>query len=69
MRRFTWSIVVVSAVGLLVGCAQTPPDMAKVGPDTPGWTGRTMIVGSNSSINDDLQTTYWAQKWGIGRDR
>jgi type IV pilus biogenesis protein CpaD/CtpE len=69
MRRFTWSIVVVFAAALPAGCAQTPPDAASAGPNTPGWTGRTVVVGSNSSINDDLQATYWSQKWGIGRQR
>jgi hypothetical protein len=67
MRRFTWSIIVVSAVALLAGCAPGSSDSANAGPNTPGWTGRTVVVGSNSSINDDLQATDWAQKWGIGR--
>jgi hypothetical protein len=67
MRRFIWSIFVVPAVALLAGCAQTQPDTANAGPNTPGWTGRTVVVGSNSTINDDLQATYWSQKWGIGR--
>ena len=69
MRRFTWSIVVVSAVALLAGCAPAPADTANAGPNTPGWTGRTVVVGSNSTINGDQQATYWAQKWGIGRQR
>jgi hypothetical protein len=69
MRRVIWSMFAISAVGLLAACAQTTPDLAKAGPDTPGWTGRTIVVGSNSSINDDLQATYWAQKWGIGQRR
>jgi hypothetical protein len=69
MRRFTWSIALVSAAVALAGCAQTPPDQASAGPHTPGWTGRTVVVGSNSSINDDLQATYWSQKWGVGQRR
>ncbi len=69
MRRFTWSIIVVAAVALLAGCTQTSPDTANAGAHTPGWTGRTVVVGTNSTINDDLQATYWAQKWGIGRQR
>lgn len=67
MRRFTWPIIVVPAFALLAGCVPTPTDTAGAGPNTPGWTGRTVVVGSNSSINDDLQATEWAQKWGIGR--
>jgi hypothetical protein len=69
MRRLTWSIAFVPAVALLAGCGPTPPDPATAGPNTPGWTGRTAVIGTNSTINDDLQATYWAQKWGIGRDR
>lgn len=69
MRRFTCSIVVVSAVALLAGCVQAPAGTAAAGPNTPGWTGRTVVVGSNSTISDDQQATYWAQKWGIGRQR
>ncbi len=67
MRRFTWSIIVVPAVALLAGCAPAAPDTAGIGPNTPGWTGRTVVVGSNSTINGNLQATEWAQKWGIGR--
>jgi len=64
MRRLTWSIVVIPAVAWLAGCAPTSPGSASAGPNTPGWTGRTVVVGSNSSINDDLQATDWAQKMG-----
>jgi hypothetical protein len=67
MRRLTCSIIVVPAVALLAGCVQATPDAASAGSNTPGWTGRTVVVGNNSTINDDLQATYWAQKWGIGR--
>jgi hypothetical protein len=67
MLHFAWSIIVVSAVALLAGCAQVSSGTANAGPNTPGWTGRTVVVGSNSTINDDLQATEWAQKWGIGR--
>jgi hypothetical protein len=68
MRRLVW--LIFPAVASLAGCAQNPPvDLASAGPNTPGWTGRSFVVGSNSSINDDLQATYWAQKWGIGQRR
>ncbi len=67
MRRFTWSIIVVPAVALLAGCALAPPDTANVGPNTPGWTGRTVVVGRNSTSTAALQATYWAKKWGVGR--
>jgi hypothetical protein len=69
MRRFIWLIIVVPTGVLLAGCTQIPSQTADAGPDTPGWTGRTVVVGSRSTINDDLQATYWAQKWGIGQRR
>ncbi len=69
MRRSIWSITVLPAVALLAGCAQSPAGTAGAGPDTPGWTGHTVVVGNNSTINGDRQATDWAQKWGIGRQR
>jgi hypothetical protein len=67
MRCFTWSIV--AAVALLAGCVQSPPGSAGLGSDTPGWTGRTVVVGTSSTVGGDAEATYWAQKWGIGRSR
>ena len=67
MRRFTWSIIIVPAIALLTACTPVSPDTVGSGPNTPGWTGRTVVVGSNSTINGNLQATEWAQKWGIGR--
>ena len=69
MRHFIWSIALVPAVVLLTGCVQGRMDTASAGPNTPGWTGRTVVVGNASTINGDAQATWWAQKWGIGRDR
>jgi hypothetical protein len=67
MRCFTWSIV--TAVALLAGCAQTPPGSASLGSDTPGWTGRTVVVGTSSTVAGAAEATYLNQKWGIGRNR
>ncbi len=67
MHRFAWPIVVATLS--LAGCAQTPSGTADAGPNTPGWTGRTVVVGTNSTVAGDAQATDWSQKWGIGRQR
>jgi hypothetical protein len=33
---------------------------------TPGWTGRTQVIGNNSTIAGDAAATYDQQKWGVG---
>jgi hypothetical protein len=52
------------------GCA-APADMkAAQDPNTPGATGRTVVIGSNSTIAGDALATYYQQKWGsYGRNR
>jgi hypothetical protein len=42
------------------GANQTAEDL-----NTPGWTGRTLIVGSRSTVAGDAQATYLQQKWGV----
>jgi hypothetical protein len=70
MFRFTWSVVLFFGAALLAGCApETGATTASAGPDTPGWTGRTMVVGSSSTIAGAAEATYIAQKWGVGRER
>jgi hypothetical protein len=52
------------------GCAPGPAvDRAAVGPDTPGWTGRTLLPGSTSTINGAAAATYDQQKWPFEVDR
>jgi hypothetical protein len=69
MLGFIWSFVLAVIVALLTGCVQTPVGSASVGPDTPGWTGRTVVVGSSSTISGAAEATYLSQKWGFGRQR
>ena len=69
MRGFAWSFVLASMIACLGGCAQNPIDSASAGPNTPGWTGRTVVVGSRSTIAGAAEATDWSQKWGIGRMR
>ena len=59
-----------AALLLLVGCAPMPPGMtASAGSDQdqPGWTGRTQVVGNNSTVASNAEATYIQQKWGVGR--
>ena len=68
-------ILTLPAAGLLVAlgaCSATQPlpdNQAAFSASTPGWTGNTIVMGSNSTIADDAQATYLQQKWGVGRQR
>lgn len=58
------------AIGLLGGCSQSPgTSMVAANPGTPGWTGRTIIPGNNSTIAGNAEATEQQQKWPIGRGR
>jgi hypothetical protein len=65
----------VFATGLLIGLAACSvpaspgPGEAELNASTPGWTGRTFVVGSSSTVAGDADATFLQQKWGIGRDR
>jgi uncharacterized lipoprotein YajG len=67
MFRITCLIPLV-AVALIAGCAQNI-DIANAGPNTPGWTGRTVVPGSSSTIAGNAEATEIQQKWGVGRER
>ena len=49
----------------LSGCAQSP-NMAATGPNTPGWTGQTVVPGNNSTLAGNAEATYQQQKWPLG---
>ena len=55
-------------VALLTGCVQ-PATTVAAGPNTPGWTGRTIVPGSSSTVAGNAQATDIQQKWGVGRQR
>jgi hypothetical protein len=66
---------ILSAASLLVtlGACAAPLDVsaeqAAQNAKIPGWTGRTFVVGSNSTIAGDAVATYDQQKWQLGRGR
>ena len=65
----------LSTVGLLItlGACGVPanvnPADAAANANTPGWTGRTIVPGSASTIAGNAQATYDQQKWQSGRQR
>jgi uncharacterized lipoprotein YajG len=65
MSRLAWLAPIVV---LLAGCAQ-PGGTVAAGPNTPGWTGRTVVPGSGSTVAGNAEATDLQQKWGVGRER
>jgi hypothetical protein len=69
----TMRLILSTAALIALGACSVPgtvsPDQAAVNADTPGWTGRTFVVGSTSTVAGDAEATYLQQKWGIGRQR
>ena len=70
MSRFSYALILVASLApclTLNGCTQpTAAAMAAAGPNTPGWTGRTIVPGSHSTVAGDAQATYDQQKWPSG---
>jgi hypothetical protein len=59
----------VSLVFALVACSPPGAGPALADAHAPGWTGRTIVSGNNSTVAGDAQATGWAQRWAIGRQR
>ena len=59
--------------GLLVlpaGCGMTQsPGSPAQSNGVPGDTGRTKVIGSNSTVAGDAQATYQQQKWPLSPTR
>jgi hypothetical protein len=58
-------------LGVSAGCSvpQTGIAGADGNASTPGWTGSTVVIGSNSSVAGDAAATYQQQKWQLGPSR
>lgn len=55
---------------LPAGCGMTQNLGSQAqGSTVPGDTGRTRVVGSNSTVAGDAQATYDQQKWQLGPRR
>lgn len=73
MTSMTYGMISAVALAMALG-ACTPPaavssEQAAQNADRPGWTGRTFVVGSSSTVAGDAGATYLQQKWGSGRQR
>ncbi len=66
MVRF--GLLLAAPLLVLTACG-APPGMtaSDAGQDQPGWTGRTQVVGNNSTVASNAEATYIQQKWGVGR--
>jgi hypothetical protein len=56
-----------STLLMLAGCVQPNGGQAMMDPNTPGWTGRTVVPGSTSTIAGDAVATEMQQKWQLQR--
>ena len=54
-------------LGTLTGCAgdRTTSGPGVADTSTPGWTGRTLVAGSNSTLAGNATATEMQQKWQI----
>jgi len=66
-------LLVASLLAMPVGCGVTQTNVSgrEAAPTsaTPGWTGRTVVVGSSSTIAGDAVATEQQQKWQLGPTR
>jgi hypothetical protein len=58
-------------LAILVGCGigESGGSQAVHNPDTPGWTGRTLVMGSHSTVAGDAAATEQQQKWPFNPSR
>jgi len=67
------SMLSTAALLITLGACSVPatpsPDEAARNANVPGWTGRTFVAGSTSTIAGDAVATYNQQKWPNGRQR
>jgi hypothetical protein len=73
MTRITRIIVPAATLLAALAACSAPPGVdaaqAEKNANTPGWTGRTFVVGSTSTVAGDAQATYEQQKWQLGKGR
>jgi ABC-type phosphate transport system substrate-binding protein len=69
VRSVVSTAALVVALGGCAGPADVSPSQAAENANKPGWTGRTFVAGSTSTIAGDAEATYQQQKWPVGRDR
>ena len=72
MIRMTRFIFSAAAVLIALGACSVAgsgrgADQTAQNADRPGWTGRTFVVGSTSTVGGDAAATEIQQKWQLGR--
>jgi hypothetical protein len=67
MSRTLLILAVPFLAALGLGGCTAPGDMSAAGPGTPGWTGRTAVIGNTSTVAGDAGATEQQQKWPLGR--
>jgi len=67
----SWILIATCLLGTLAGCGGHQQAAVAGGPDasTPGWTGRTVVVGSSSTVGGAAAATEMQQKWQLGPSR
>ena len=73
MTRVMGALLSGASLMLVLGACSTPASVngtqAAQNANTPGWTGRSVVIGSSSTVGGNAEATYEQQKWGIGRER
>jgi len=64
-------LLIALLLGTPAGCGapRTNASGASANASTPGWTGRTVIPGSTSTVAGDAAATEQQQKWQLGPSR
>lgn len=67
-------ITIIAAAALLIGLGACSVPSSTGGANqtarndhTPGWTGRTLVIGTSSTIAGAAAATYNEQKWQLQR--
>jgi len=58
-------LLLAGVLAVPVGCSTVGSTQAANGPNTPGWTGRTTVVGSHSTVAGNAEATEQQQKWPL----
>ena len=64
-------LVALLITGVPTGCGVSQTKISGTAPNasTPGWTGRTVVIGSNSTVAGNAEATEQQQKWQLGPTR
>jgi hypothetical protein len=63
-------LLLAGLLAIPVGCGgPAGSGVAANDPNAPGWTGRTTVLGSHSTIAGDAAATELQQKWQLNPNR